>query len=450
MDINQTTIVALSTPTGYGAIGVIRLSGPESLNIAASFLKRPQQFKHKQVRFCKLYDHDTHLDDVLMTYFSAPRSFTGEDMVEISSHGSPYIIERVLEICIDHGATLAEPGEFTKRAYLNDKFDLAQAEGVDAIIHAKTKQAHETAKNLLNGNLGQKIRKIKNSIIDIIILLELELDFSDQEIEFTQHSVIFDKLSIIQNEILNLINSYHYGKMIKEGVKTVLIGSPNSGKSSLMNAFLNEERVIVSEIPGTTRDSIEESIRCGGYQFRLIDTAGIRDSVDEIENLGIERSLKALENSDIKLLLFDPANDNKSQFLKYLDKQTIVVVNKIDLYEPKFLNQTYEMFSDFQHIGISAKYHQNIHQLADLMVDIIKNKEPKNSDLFISIHRHLQALEKTAKELQNTLDSIHSGNPSELIVTDLRFALNSLDEILGKTTDDDILNKIFKNFCIGK
>jgi len=448
-DINS-TIIALSTPAGYGAIGVIRLSGSKVREIIKPFFADKFSFKHKQVKFAKLFDNQEHIDDVLITYFASPNSYTGEDVIEISCHGSPYIIEKIIDLCLRNGAILAEPGEFTKRAFLNDKMDLSQAEGVDAMIHAKTKHAHDTAKKLLEGKLGTRIKEIKQSLIDTITLLELELDFSDQEIDFTPHSEILDKIKLINIDIQNLIQSYHYGKLIKNGIKTALIGSPNSGKSSLMNAFLQEERMIVSDIPGTTRDSIEESIRRGGYQFRLIDTAGIRDSVDTIENLGIERSKKAIEEADLKLFIIDPSNTNYSEFEPFIDNNTIIVVNKIDISNEKQIKQIQDNYKNFSQIQISAKQHINIHELADLMVNIIKNKEPKNSDLFITIKRHFNSLENLSQELLNTITSIKNNNPSELIVTDMRFALNHLDAILGKTTADDILNNIFANFCIGK
>ena len=446
----NSTIIALSTPAGYGAIGVIRLSGNHSKEIVQPLLVDKFSFEHKKVKFAKIFDNQEHIDDVLITYFASPHSYTGEDIIEISCHGSPYIAEKIIDLCLQNGAVLAEPGQFTKRAFLNDKMDLSQAEGVDAMIHAKTKHAHETAKNLLDGKLGYKIKEIKQSIIDTITLLELELDFSDQELDFTPHSEILTKIQNINKEIQNLLQSYHYGKLIKDGINTALIGSPNSGKSSLMNAFLQEERVIVSEIPGTTRDSIEESIRRGGYQFRLIDTAGIRKSVDKVEKLGIERSIKAIEEADLKLLLIDPSNNYHLEFEQYLDDNTIIVINKLDISDKESINSIQNNYRNHPQVTISAKHYKNIHDLTNLMVTIIKNKEPKNSDLFITIKRHFNSLENISKELLNTIFSIQNGNPSEIIVTDMRFALSHLDTILGKTTDDDILNNIFANFCIGK
>ena len=450
-DINS-TIVALSTPVGYGALAVIRLSGPASIEIIRPLFSNKLKFIPRTVNFAKLYDNKEHIDDVLISYFKAPHSYTGEDMVEISCHGSPYIVETIIDLCLKKGARLAEPGEFTKRAFFNDKLDLSQAEGVDALIHAKTKTAHQTAKNLLNGRLGNIIEKIKTELIDTITLLELELDFSEEEIEFTDHKTIYTKIESIKETIDNLIESYYYGKLITGGIKTVLLGQPNSGKSSLMNAFLQEERVIVSDIPGTTRDSIEESFRKGGYQFRLIDTAGLRKTKDKIENLGIDRSLQIIKESDLKLVVIDPTEASLDLEIAENShkKSTIIVINKTDIATEHSINFIKNKFIEYTTIPISAKKHKNIHLLAEAMVEKIKNLKPKESNLFITIKRHYNSLQKASKELSITLESIKNNNTSELIVTDMRFALDNLDEILGKTSNDEILNNIFQNFCIGK
>ena len=448
-DINS-TIVALSTPVGYGALAVIRLSGPAAIDIVTPLLHTKFRFIPNKVKFAKIFDNQTHVDDVVISYFKTPLSFTGEDIIEISCHGSPYIVETIIDLCIKYGAKHAEPGEFTKRAFLNDKIDLSQAEGINAIIHSRTKAAHESAKSLLSGKVGQYIKDIKQEIIDTITLLELELDFSDQEIDFTPHDQIKSKLINIQKQIIKLMDSYYYGKLVTNGIKTVLIGEPNSGKSSLMNAFLQEERVIVSDIPGTTRDSIEESFRRGGYQFRLTDTAGIRKTEDKIENLGIDRSLKIIKEADLKLFLIDASQKDLNFDFIDDDNNSIIVINKIDIASSESIENINNKFTDLSTIEISAKDHTNIHQLADIMVEKIKNKEPKDSSIFITIKRHFNALERTNQEISTTIESIDMGNPSELIVTDLRFALNNLDEILGKTSENDILNNIFQNFCIGK
>jgi len=452
MDVINNTIVALSTPVGYGALAVIRLSGPESLRIINRLIDTKNPLIPNRVKYFNLYENQTHIDDVLITYFKSPHSYTGEDIIEISCHGSPYIVETIIQLCLNEGAHLAEPGEFTKRAFLNDKMDLSQAEGVNALIHAKTKSSHDTAKKLLEGQVGNTIKELQKELIDTITLLELELDFSDQEIDFTPREKIIYKIQTLHLSISQLIDTYYYGKMISDGIKTVLIGSPNSGKSSLMNAFLQEERVIVSDIPGTTRDSIEESFRRGGYQFRITDTAGLRKTTDKIENLGIDRSLKIIKEADIKLIILDPTQETVDLTLmeQFKSESTIFVINKIDIASQHSIDRLKKAYADFPIMEISAKQYINIHQLADKMVNIIKNQEPRDSDIFITIQRHLESLQNASQELSNTLQGIVDGNTSELIVTDLRFALNYLDQILGKTSDDDILNHIFKNFCIGK
>ncbi len=449
-DINN-TIVALSTPVGYGAIAVIRISGPAAIPTVRPFINRGFIFENRKVKLTKFTHNQIHIDDILISYFREPHSYTGEDIIEISCHGSPYIIETIIDCCIDNGAQLAEPGEFTKRAFLNEKMDLAQAEGVDSLIHSKTKHAHETAKDLLNGKVGQKIKTIKQEIIDTITLLELELDFSDQEIEFTSHQKIQKNIQHTKENINQLIDSYYYGKLLTEGIRTTIIGEPNSGKSSLMNAFLEEERVIVSEIPGTTRDFIEESFKRDGYQFRLFDTAGLRETEDKIESIGIYKTKEKIKNSDLKLFIIDTTAENIDYIKSFnIDDQSIIVLNKIDIATPGQINTIKSNFDSKSIIEISAKEHINIHQLADLMVAKIKSIIPKESTIFITIKRHFTALKNTVKELETTLTGINNNNPSELIVTDLRFALNEIDQILGKTSDDDILNNIFSNFCIGK
>lgn len=448
-DINN-TIVALSTPVGFSALAVIRLSGSSVIDVVKPIISEKFKFISNKVQFVKIFDNQTHIDDVLISYFKTPNSYTGEDIIEISCHGSPYITETIIDLCVRNGARLAEPGEFTKRAFLNDKLDLSQAEGVDALIHSRTRTAHDSAKSLLEGKIGNLIKDIRKDLIDTITLLELELDFSDQEIDFTPHEKIKSQLIKTQNKINKLIDSYYYGKMVSNGIKTALIGPPNSGKSSLMNAFLQEERVIVSDIPGTTRDSIEASFRRGGYQFRLIDTAGIRNTDDKVENLGIDRSIKISKEADLKIFLIDSTQKNFNIKIIENDDDSIIAINKIDISSDENIKQLESQLSNHSTIKISAKNHTNIHQLADLMVQKIKNKEPKESSTFITIKRHYNALRSANQEISTTINSIDIGNPSELIVTDLRFALNHLDEILGKINNDDILKNIFQNFCIGK
>ncbi len=445
------TIVALSTAPGFGAIAVVRLTGPISLSIIST-LTNKKAFKPRLATFTKIFYKTNHLDDIIVTYFKAPESYTGEDVVEISCHGSQYIIERIIELCINEGARNAEPGEFTKRAFLNGKMDLSQAEGVADIIHTQTQAAHLASTNLLDGHTGIFIKKCQKQLIDIISLLELELDFSDQEIDFTPKSKIENQLVDLQNTLQMLIQSFNYGKLVKEGIRVPIIGPPNSGKSSLLNAFLQEERVIVSPTAGTTRDSIEESFRRGGYQFRLIDTAGLRQTTDSVEQKGIERTNKYIQQADLILFIIDPSKP-VSDFQKYLPNNlddTIIILNKIDIISESQLNNKQKYFKNFNTITISAKTHNGIHRLADKMVNHIKVKRPKNENIIITRKRHKYSLINTKQSLEHALFSIKDNQPSEIIVMDLRIALDSLSEILGKVYNDDILNNIFKNFCIGK
>ncbi len=452
MSYINSTIIALSTPPGFGAIAVIRLSGAESISIVKQIIPGNFVFIPNKATFTQVFDNKNHIDDIVLTYFKSPNSYTSEDIVEISCHGSPYIVEKIISLCTKRGASIAQPGEFTKRAFLNSKIDLSQAEGVNSLIHAKTKAAHSSARNLLDGKTGAILKDIKSQLIDAITLLELELDFSEEEIEFTSTKTITNKLNNINALIRPLLLNYYFGKMLKDGVKTGIIGAPNSGKSSLMNAFLQDERVIVSSEPGTTRDSIEESFKRGGIQFRLIDTAGLRTTNNVIENMGIDRSKQTIKHADLLLLLIDSTKPIEA-FDKYIlnpDKKIIIILNKMDICESKVINTLKQHFNKYNTIVISAKNHTNIHNLADLMVKTVKSGSPNFDEIFITHQRHFDALIKTEKNIDIAIESACNNNPSEFVVTDLRIALNHLDEILGKTTNDDILNNIFQNFCIGK
>ncbi|MBL7135060.1 MAG: tRNA uridine-5-carboxymethylaminomethyl(34) synthesis GTPase MnmE [Candidatus Marinimicrobia bacterium] len=451
---NNSTIVALSTPQGFGGLSVVRLSGSNSLDIIKKIFASSREIKHCRATFGQIYDleDNSHLDSSVVTYFKAPHSYTGEDIIEISCHGSPYITEHIAALCIKSGARLADPGEFTKRAFLNGKIDLIQAEGTADLIFSLTKASHKASINLLEGKTGQAIKYCRKTLIDTIALLELELDFSEEEIEFTPVSKIISTLSGLTEEISRLVQSYNYGKMVKQGLLVPIVGPPNSGKSSLLNAFLQEERVIVSPHPGTTRDTIEESFQKGGFQFRLIDTAGLRKTDDSIEGLGISRTLDNIDNADIILFVIDVTRP-VIEFLPYFPKNannTIIVINKIDIASEKQINAMTTYFQKQDMVMTSAKKHYGIHEIADIMVLTAKSKAPKAENVIITRKRHRDALSKALNSIIESLDNAKNEHSSEIVVVDLRIALEALDEILGKTTNEDILNTIFSNFCIGK
>jgi tRNA modification GTPase len=449
---NKSTIVALSTPGGFGGIAIVRLSGDKSLEIIQKLFKSKQQLRHRLAVFGRLYDKDGYIDTAIVTYFKAPNSYTGEDLIEISLHGSPFLCDLIITACKKEGARGAAPGEFTQRAFLNGKMDLSQAEGVADIIYSASRSAQTASASLLEGRVGETISKIKSAVVDIISVLELELDFQEEEIQITPKDDIIKKINTVSAKIAALINSYDYGKIIREGVICPIIGPPNSGKSSLFNAFLKEERVIVSPSPGTTRDFIEESIRVSDYQFRLIDTAGIRDTYDAVESAGVSKSKDLVNKGNVILYVID-ISDTNANVLPLSDKifeKVIYILNKSDLATPQMINNLKKQFAGQQHYFCSAKYLTGIHEIASGMVKKIELLRQESESVFITRLRHKEALDMARKSLMNSIDSTIADNPSEIIVIDLREALNHLNTILGKTTNEDILNNIFSHFCIGK
>lgn len=448
----DSTIVALSTAPGVGAIAVIRLSGPRALNIAQYLTGSGFKIKPREVLRTNILYGDNIIDDVLLSFFKSPNSFTGEDLVEISCHGSPYIVKKIIDLCLGGGAVLAQPGEFTKRAFINGKIDLAQAEAVSDLVFSQTRSAHKAALNMLTGAVGREINDLHKKIIETISILELELDFSDNEIDPTPRGKIIYSIRSILQKTKFLYSSYSGGKILKQGALVPIIGPPNSGKSSLLNAFLKEERAIVTPHPGTTRDALEETIVVDGFLIRLLDTAGIRKTANPIEKIGIERSIASFQKGDIVLFVIDANKPIKKEWEIYYkqSKHSIIVINKIDIAEKKKIERLQKQFKSFPNIQISAKNHTGIRDLSHLIVGMISDQTVVADSLIITNKRHAILLHEAAKYLAVSLKHIRIGLPSEMIIADLRMALNKFDEILGKNTTDDILNSIFKNFCIGK
>jgi tRNA modification GTPase len=449
---DSSTIVALSTPRGFSGIAVVRLSGKKAFSIINQIFISSREIKPHWATFGKLKYKSEILDTAVITYFEAPHSYTGEDIVEISCHGSPYVIDTLIDVCIKEGARLAEPGEFTKRAFLNNKIDLSQAEGVLDLINSQTQAAHKVSVNLLEGKTGHFINSVRQELIDVITLLELELDFSEEEIEFTPRTKIIEMLTNLYENIKNLVGSYSYGKMLREGLIVPIVGPPNSGKSSLLNALLEEERVIVSPYPGTTRDTVEESFQKGGFQFRLIDTAGLRKTKDEIEYLGIERTIGQIARADLILFVIDSTQPNE-EFIPFIPedkKNTIFTINKMDIAINSQITEKERYFRNCKKVVISAKEHTGINKLTDKMVSSAKEKVPTDENIIITCKRHKETLSKAMNSIKRSIRSAKEGHPSEIIVVDLRIALERLDEIIGKSANDDILDNIFSNFCIGK
>ena len=439
--IASDNICAIATAVG-GAIGVIRVSGPEAVGIVAGvFSKDISQAKGYTMH----HGYIEGIDEVIVTVCRAPHSYTGEDTVEISCHGSAYILSQVLNLLVEKGCRLAGPGEFTKRAYLNGKMDLSQAEAVADVIASQTAVQHRVAMQQMRGGISSKLHVLRDELLHLTSLLELELDFSDhEELEFADRTELERLADTINNEIQRLSSSFREGNAIKNGIPVAIIGAPNVGKSTLLNALLHDDRAIVSDIQGTTRDLIEDTMTIGGYLFRFIDTAGIRNTDDTIEQMGIERSLKAAEKAQIIILLAD----EKSPFPDIPEKehqQIIYVINKSDKLKP-------DHQSLHSALEISALHGTGIKELEERLLSIATSSSNAGADeVIITNQRHKQALDTAAADIQRAMQSMHMGLSGDLISEDLRLCINHLSDILGGTiTTNEVLGNIFKNFCIGK
>lgn len=444
------TIAAIATPAGVGGISIVRISGEHACSTALK-IADISQVKPRFAHFAKIIDPTTNIivDEVLITYFKAPASYTGDDTVEISCHGGYTAAPAVLDLCYNAGARPALPGEFTRRAFLNGKLDLIQAEAVGDLIHSRSTSAHLVASRALQGKLSEKITHMKSTLLDIAAILELELDFVEQEINTVPRSQHLDSLNKAQKQLTSLIDSYKQGKIQREGVLVPIVGKPNAGKSSLLNALLQEDRAIISHIPGTTRDTIEESFEFQGLLYRLVDTAGLRDSQDPIEVLGTERARQLLAKADMIIMVSD-INNRDTDFENYINSSysetpILHVLNKIDLL-PSVSDHL-----ETDSIAISAKTQEGIEKLKTVLADKSRTAFQLSSDsIAVSKQRHLLSL-KSARDAINTAISACSDDLSnEFIAMDVREAIHFLDDITGETTSEDVLNRIFQQFCIGK
>ncbi len=444
------TIVALATPAGVGAISVIRVSGDKSISAVDELfdgkLKLKDSESHK-IHYGKIEKGKDVIDDVLVSVFKNPNSFTGEDAIEISTHGNPYITTKIINELVELDVRLAEPGEFTKRAFLNGKLDLIQAEAVADVINSRTEASLKGARNQLDGLLSKHVNSLREMLINTSSLIELELDFAEEDVEFMSLDKIKGNIISVISEIEKLLKSFEYGRVIRDGINVALVGIPNVGKSSLMNLLLKESRAIVSEIPGTTRDVIREEISIDGFLFRIYDTAGIRLTDDLIEKEGVIRSREVVKNADVVIFINDVISgfsvELYNQLLELTSKEKIIILmNKIDLSHEITRN------SD---VKVSALTGEGIEELFERLKEksIGTNIFTEKSSLVTNI-RHANALEKAKLALENSIESIENGMTGEFISVDLRTAESALGEIIGKVTTDDILNNIFSKFCIGK
>ncbi|MFY8098213.1 MAG: tRNA uridine-5-carboxymethylaminomethyl(34) synthesis GTPase MnmE [Flavobacterium sp.] len=468
--IPQDTIVALATPSGAGAIAVIRLSGKEAISIAAEVF---QSVSGKDIS--KQRTHTIHLghivsegkiyDQVLLSIFKGPNSYTGEDVVEISCHGSTFIQQQIIQLLLRKGAKMAQAGEFTLRAFLNGKLDLSQAEAVADLIASDNEASHQIAMQQMRGGFSNEIAKLREELLNFASLIELELDFAEEDVEFADRSAFHELLNRIEFVLKRLIDSFAVGNVIKNGIPVAIVGEPNVGKSTLLNALLNEERAIVSDIAGTTRDTIEDELVINGIGFRFIDTAGIRETKDVVESIGIQKTFEKMEQAQVVLFLVD-----SSQFTvdsienlkieiekvknKYPTKAIVAIINKVDLLSEEDVKGIQEQLSTFDvqlsTIFISAKQNIGIDELKNELLSFVNTGALRNNETIVTNTRHYDSLLKALEEIQKVKWGLESHLSSDLIAIDIRSALHFFGEITGEVTNDELLGNIFANFCIGK
>ena len=448
------TIVALATATGSGAIAVIRLSGSEAISIVdrafngKDLTKQPSHTIH----FGTIRDGDEVLDEVLVSLFIAPHSYTKEHVVEISTHNSRYIVERMIQLLIRYGARMAQPGEFTLRAFVNGRMDLSQAEAVADLIASNSAASHQVAMQQMRGGFSSILKQLREQLIQFASLVELELDFSEEDVEFANRSQLKALILEINRVIRKLIASFEQGNVLKNGVPVVIAGRPNVGKSTLLNTLLEEERAIVSDIAGTTRDTIEDEINIGGVMFRFIDTAGIRDTHDIIEAKGVERTREKMKQARLIIYLADPQQDDVEEIQVQIDEVAqlgipyVVVVNKTDL-----LRQAHkDALRTLEPMFISAKNNVGVEELKAELLRKVNLHRLDAGDVVVTNIRHVEALRKTEASLQRVLEGIDGSITSDFLAMDIRQALHHMGEITGSVSTDDLLDNIFSKFCIGK
>ena len=444
------TICALATGSGLGAITIIRVSGSETINICKKvFSKNIADVKSHTIHFGTINNKVGVIDEVLLSIFRNPHSFTGEDVIEISCHGSVFIQQQILQLLTENGARMANPGEFTLRAFINGKMDLSQAEAVADLIASENKKAHQIAINQMRGGFSDDLKKLREQLINFASLIELELDFSEEDVEFANREQFNELLLLIKEKLTKLIDSFQLGNVIKNGVPVAILGAPNVGKSTLLNALVNEDRAIVSEIAGTTRDTIEDVINIEGMQFRFIDTAGLRDTKDSIEKMGIQKALEKAKKAKVIIFLLDATADFKAQEkeiikIKKLQNKMIIVVNKTDL-NPNIC----ETLKKKNYLFISAKNKDGIQDLTNTLISII-DPNLSSDETIISNSRHQEELSKTLVEIIAVIQGLNNDISGDLLAINIRQALYHLGLITGEVTTDDLLGNIFSKFCIGK
>ncbi|WP_136480916.1 tRNA uridine-5-carboxymethylaminomethyl(34) synthesis GTPase MnmE [Cognatitamlana onchidii] len=470
--INQDTIVALATPSGAGAISVIRLSGEDAIKIANNCFKSVianksllEQATHT-IHLGHIVDNKRTIDEVLVSVFKNPNSYTGENVVEVSCHGSTYIQQEIIQLFLREGCRVATAGEFTMRAFLNGKLDLSQAEAVADLISSDNEASHQIAMQQMRGGFSSEIAKLREELLNFASLIELELDFAEEDVEFADRTQFKDLIDRIIHVLKRLIDSFAVGNVIKNGIPVAIVGEPNVGKSTLLNALLNEDRAIVSDIAGTTRDTIEDEISIGGIGFRFIDTAGIRDTKDVVESIGIKKTFEKIEQSQVVVYLFEAdaisGNNVKASNIgveiekiknRYPQKPLVVVANKIDKISEADKAALIEVFRDLesaQFIMLSAKANIGVDSLKDKLLSYVNTGALRNNDTIVTNSRHYDSLLKAFEDIQKVKEGLEIGLSGDLLAIDIRQALYYFGEITGEITNDDLLGNIFANFCIGK
>ena len=465
--IPQETIVALATPSGAGAIAIIRLSGKEAITIAAQVFdsvsgKDITQQKTHTIHLGHIVDDTKVLDQVLLSIFKGPNSYTGEHVVEISCHGSVFIQQQIIQLLLRKGAKMAQAGEFTLRAFLNGKLDLSQAEAVADLIASDNEASHQIAMQQMRGGFSNEIAKLREELLNFASLIELELDFAEEDVEFADRTAFHELINRIEFVLKRLINSFAVGNVIKNGIPVAIVGEPNVGKSTLLNALLNEERAIVSDIAGTTRDTIEDELVINGIGFRFIDTAGIRETKDVVESIGIQKTFEKIEQAQVVILLLDAKELQVSGLKfqveiekiknKFPQKPLVVILNKVDLLS---INEVETIRQELETLNlkletISAKQKIGIDELKNTLLSFVNTGALRNNETIVTNTRHYDSLLKALEEIQKVKWDLDAGISSDLMAIDIRSALFFFGEITGEVTNDELLGNIFANFCIGK
>ena len=462
--ILQETIVALATPSGAGAIAIIRVSGKEAISLVNSIFKSIKnkdltQQKTHTLHLGHIVDGERVLDQVLVSIFKDPHSYTGENTVEISCHGSTFIQQQIIQLCLRKGAKMAQPGEFTMRAFLNGKLDLSQAEAVADLIASDNEASHQIAMQQMRGGFSNEISLLREQLLNFASLIELELDFSEEDVEFADRSQFKDLVNRIEFVLKRLIDSFAVGNVIKNGIPVAIVGEPNVGKSTLLNALLNEERAIVSDIAGTTRDTIEDELVIDGIGFRFIDTAGIRETKDVVESIGIQKTFEKIESSQVVIYLIDGAKLNDSSLEeikveleklknKYPQKPLLVVCNKKDLLSEVQIKLYKENIINL--MLMSAKENNGVEELKQALLGFVNTGTLRNNETIVTNTRHYDSLLKALEEIEKVKWGLQTNLSADLMAIDIRQALYYFGEITGQVTNDELLGNIFANFCIGK